>query len=236
MGNGGRMCFVPTQPTGTRQSILEALKREGPLAIAQLAERLGMSGEAVRQQLVQLQREGWIEALHERAAARHSGRPAARYRLTQAGDHVFPKHYDAMTVAVLDAVASELGPESLDRILASLTEASARQWEPRLAGKSLRERVEALRGVYQGEDPFMDAEEVTGGFRLVEHNCPFLNVALERPVVCSLTVSLLSRLLGFEVVREERFQTGDGRCAFRVLTDRPRDPSAPAFEREGVKN
>ena len=69
MGNGGRMCFVPTQPTGTRQSILEALKREGPLAIAQLAERLGMSGEAVRQQLVQLQREGWIEALHERAAA-----------------------------------------------------------------------------------------------------------------------------------------------------------------------
>ncbi|MFL5312077.1 MAG: helix-turn-helix transcriptional regulator, partial [Myxococcales bacterium] len=92
---------MPIQPTGTRHSILEALKREGPLAIAQLADRLGMSGEAVRQQLVQLQREGWIEALHDRAVARHSGRPAARYRLTQAGDHVFPKQYDALTVAVL---------------------------------------------------------------------------------------------------------------------------------------
>jgi predicted ArsR family transcriptional regulator len=232
MGNGGRMCFVPIQPTGTRQSILEALKREGPLAIAQLAERLGMSGEAVRQQLVQLQREGWIEALHQRAAARHSGRPAARYRLTPAGDHVFPKHYDALTVAVLDAIASELGPQSLDRILGGLNEARARQWQARLAGKSLRERVEALRGVYEGEDPFMDAEEVPGGFRLVEHNCPYLNVAMERPVLCSMTVSLLSRLLGVEVFREERFQTGDGRCAFRVLTDRPRGPDAPSFERE----
>ena len=223
---------MPSQPSGTRQSILEALKREGPLAIAQLAERLAMSGEAVRQQLVQLQREGWIEAIHERAATRHSGRPAARYRLTQAGDHVFPKQYDALTIAVLDAVATELGPESLDRIMASLTEARARVWEPRLEGKSLRERVEALRAIYEGEDPCMEAEEVPGGFRLVEHNCPFLNVALERPVLCSMTVSLLSRLLGFEVVREERFQTGDGRCAFRVLTDRPRAPEAPTFQRE----
>src|SRR5207244_9048565 len=128
-------------------------------------------------------------ALHERAAARHSGRPAARYRLTQAGDHVFPKHYDALTVAVLDAVSSELGPEALDRILASLTEARARQWEPRLAGKSLRERVEALRGVYEGQDPFMDAEEVPGGFRLGEHNCPLLHVALERPARCTRPAS-----------------------------------------------
>jgi len=226
------MRVVPIQPTGTRQSILEALKREGPLAIAQLAERLAMSGEAVRQQLVQLQREGWIEALHDRAAGRHSGRPAARYRLTQAGDHVFPKHYDALTVAGLDAVSSELGPEALDRILASLTDARARVWEQRLAGKSVRERVEALRGVYEGEDPFMEAEEVSGGFRLIEHNCPFLNVALERPALCSLTVSLLSRLLGFEVVREERFQSGDGRCSFRVLMDKPRAPDAPPFQRE----
>jgi len=226
------MRVVPIQPTGTRQSILEALKREGPLAIAQLAERLAMSGEAVRQQLVQLQREGWIEALHDRAAGRHSGRPAARYRLTQAGDHVFPKHYDALTVAVLDAVSSELGPEALDRILASLTDARARVWEQRLAGKSVRERVEALRGVYEGEDPFMEAEEVSGGFRLIEHNCPFLNVALERPALCSLTVSLLSRLLGFEVVREERIQSGDGRCSFPVLLDKPRAPDAPPFQRE----
>jgi predicted ArsR family transcriptional regulator len=225
---------VHAQPTGTRQSILEALKRDGPLAIAELADRMSMSGEAVRQQLVQLQREGGIEALHERALERRSGRPAARYRLTQGGDHVFPKHYDALTVAVLDAISTELGPEALERILTTLTDARARQWEPRLAGKTLREKVEALRDVYEGEDPFMDAEEAPGGFRLVEHNCPFLNVALQRPALCSTTVSLLSRLLGVEVLREEKFQNGDGRCIFRVMLDRPRPPGAPGFERERI--
>ena len=145
---------------------------------------------------------------------------------------MFPKHYDALTVAVIDAVASELGPAALERILSALTEARARQWEPRLAGKSLREKVEALRGVYEGEDPFMDVEEVPGGFRLVEHNCPFLNVAMDRPLLCSVTVSLLSRLLGVDIVREQRFQTGDGRCTFRILADRERSADAPVFQRE----
>jgi len=216
----------------TRRTILELLKHDGPTSIAGLAERLQMSGEAVRQQLLQLAREGWVEAHHERASSRRSGRPAAHYRLTVAGDHLFPKHYDALTVAVIDAVGSELGPEALSRILAALTEARVREWEPRLAGKSLGERVEALKGLYLGEDPYMEAEEVPGGYRLVEHNCPFLNVALQRPALCSVSVSLLSRLLGVEVVREERFQSGDGRCVFRVLADRPRPADAPVFRPE----
>ena len=46
----------------SRRAILLALKREGPSTIARLAAELQLTGEAVRQQLLQLQREGWIEA------------------------------------------------------------------------------------------------------------------------------------------------------------------------------
>jgi len=216
----------------TRRTILELLKHDGPTSIAGLASKLRMSGEAVRQQLLQLTREGWVDAQHEHAKSRRSGRPAAHYNLTVAGDHLFPKHYDALTVMVIDAVGTELGPEALARILAALTETRVREWEPRLAGKSLGERVEALKGLYLGEDPYMEAEQVEGGYRLIEHNCPFLNVALQRPLLCSVSVSLLSRLLGVEVLREERFQSGDGRCVFHVLADRPRPPDAPVFRVE----
>ena len=85
----------------TRKSILETLKREGKAAIADLAGRLGMSGEAVRQQLLQLQREGWVEAIRDEAHEKRSGRPAAHYRLTPAGDHLFPKDYDNLGIALL---------------------------------------------------------------------------------------------------------------------------------------
>jgi hypothetical protein len=49
-----------------------------------------------------------------------------------------------------------------------------------------------------------------------------------------VTVSLLSRLLGVDVYREQRFQSGDGRCTFRVLADRERATDAPAFQREAT--
>jgi predicted ArsR family transcriptional regulator len=210
----------------TRKSILETLKREGKAAIADLAGRLGMSGEAVRQQLLQLQREGWVEAIRDEAHEKRSGRPAAHYRLTAAGDHLFPKNYDALGVALIDVVAGHLGPDALSRMLAAMTESQVKIWEPRLAGKTLHEKLEALAALYDpqgnnGGTAYAHVENGAGGLRLIEQNCPFLNVATQRPALCSVSVSLLSQVLGVEVVREERFQDGDGRCVFRVYEDRP---------------
>jgi predicted ArsR family transcriptional regulator len=57
---------------------------------------------------------------------------------------------------------------------------------------------------------------------LIERNCPFLKVAQAHPAVCSVSVNTLERLLGFRVVREQRFQSRHGRCVFRLRLDQPR--------------
>ena len=77
--------------------------------IAQLADEMKITGEAVRQQLLQLHREGWVEASVEHREHARTGRPATTYRLSAEGDHLFPKHYDALAVAVIDAVTDEFG-------------------------------------------------------------------------------------------------------------------------------
>lgn len=215
-----------------RKAILAIVKRCGSSSIAGLAEKLDVSYEAVRQQITQLHREGWLQKQIDRARSR-VGRPQARYRLTPAGDHLFPKHYDALTVELLDAVGERFGREGVRTVLADLAETRVREWAPRVEGLDLEQRLQALRGIYFDGDPFVSVERDEDGLRLVERNCPFLNVASKRPVLCSLTVSVLTRLLGHRVVREERFQSGDGCCAFRVLEDRPVDPETYAFELEG---
>src|SRR4051812_45477044 len=197
-----------------------------------------MSGEAVRQQLLQLQREGWVEAVRDEAHEKRSGRPAAHYRLTPAGDHLFPKNYDQLGVALLDAVSGHLGPDALSRVLAGMTDAQVKMWEPRLAGKTLHEKLQALTSLYDpqgGNTAYAHVENGGGGLRLVEQNCPYLNVARERPAICSISVSLLSSLLGLEVVREERFQDGDGRCVFRVYEERPLSEDQRGWRPEPAK-
>jgi len=66
----------------------------------------------------------------------------------------------------------------------------------------------------------------------VERNCPFLDVAMARPLLCSSTVTTLTRILGREVVREERFQDGHGCCSFRIYEDSPVDVSHLRFAHE----
>lgn len=214
-----------------RKAILAIVKRRGASAIAELADELEVSYEAIRQQVTQLHSEGWLQKGIDRSQGR-VGRPQAHYRLTPAGDHLFPKHYDDLTVELLDAVGERFGHEGVRAVLADLTDARVREWAPRLEGMDLEERLQALRGIYLDGDPFVTVERDERGLRLVERNCPFLNVASRRPALCSLTVSVLTRLLGHRVVREERFQAGDGCCAFRVLTDRPVDPETYRFEME----
>jgi predicted ArsR family transcriptional regulator len=200
---------------GVRRRLLARLKHAGECSVAELAADAGVSYEAVRQQLGLLAAEGLVARRAVRPGAR--GRPAGRYALTPAGDHLFAKRYDDLAVELIDAASEVLGREALERLLARLTDDRVRTWEPRLRGLSLEERLEALREIYLDDDPFTAVEGGPDGPRLIERNCPFLTVATRRPALCSVTVSALTRLLGAEVVREERFQAGDGRCAFRVV-------------------
>jgi predicted ArsR family transcriptional regulator len=207
----------------SRRAILSALKQHGSATIARLAAILQLTGEAVRQQLLQLQRDGWIEAHIDRATAGRTGRPATAYSLTAAGDHLFPKQYDALTVAMIDAISDELGPDAAKRVLSRIAEDKSNVVGPMLRDLTLEQRIEALKNWYLQDDPYMETEKTEDGFRLIERNCPFYNTAMRRPNLCGVSVNALTRVLGVRVYREEKFQEGDGRCVFRIMANEPVD-------------
>jgi predicted ArsR family transcriptional regulator len=224
---------IPTEVSaGARQSILTFLKRNHGGGVADVAAHVRISYEGTRQHLKQLEKEGLVERRVLRAARATAGRPSTRYVLTAAGDHLFPKSYDELTVELIDALTERLGIQALKQVLTAFTDKRVQEWAPRLQGKSLKERVTALQEIYGSGDPYMSVEIGRKGIRLIERNCPFLNVASRRPALCSVTVSALERLLGVSVVREERFQAGHGRCVFRVLPDKPIDPRRFRFALE----
>jgi predicted ArsR family transcriptional regulator len=218
--------------TPIQREILSLIKRRGEACNAEIAAQLDISYEAVRQQLRQLAASRLIES--RRRAPGRAGRPTAYYALSAAGDQLFPKAYDELAVALLDSVGDALGPDALRQLLAAMTDERVRAWRSSLPDGPLDRRLRALQDFYRPADPFAAVEGEGEDARLVEHNCPFLNVAMARPALCSVTVSALSRLLGCQVTREHRFQDGAGRCVFRIHPDRPVDPAAFrfAFEHE----
>lgn len=227
--------FAPANLTETRQVILTTLKRRGPVTIDMIARRLRLTHEAVRQHVVQLRRQGWVEECKPRETpVRREGRPAQRYCLSMAGEHLFPKHYDQLTLDLLEAASRTFGRRAVLDLFAAMANETVAKLKRSVQGKSLREKLEILSHYYARVDRATLVDAAEGDFRLIERNCPFLNVALERPELCSVTVNVLTRILGRKVVRTERYQNGDGRCVFQILNDEPTrlnrfalEPAAP---------
>jgi len=207
------------------------MKESGGATIAELAGRIGISDEGARQHLLRMERKGWIRRRETRPTAGRAGRPAAVYEISNAGESFFPKRYDELSVALADILVASHGRGALEGALERISDAWVDTWERRLRGKSLDERLTLLKDYYIPGDPFLTVER-NGHVALVEHNCPYLNVAMQRPALCSITVNALSRLLGFRVYRHRRFQNGDGCCEFRVLNDQPVDLEQHAFALE----
>lgn len=210
------------------------------MTIRELAASLDITYEAVRQQIAELVRAGWVTTRRAPAPAEAAaaGRPgpkpgpaSRRYRLSVAAEHLFPKHYDELSVELVQHVLERFGGTGVAAILSRMTDARVARWAPLLEGLAFEEKLKALSSLYEDKDAYMQVEWKAGAPALIERNCPFFSVAQKHPAICSVSVNTLERLLGFKVVREQRFQAGHGRCVFRVRLDEPR-PRSAAFALE----
>jgi len=209
----------------TRRAILVFLKWNGGATTSEVATHLEISDEGARQHLVLLERRGWAARRDVRPAMPRSGRPTARYELSEAGESLFPRRYDELSLTLLDFIAERHGSDALREVLSRIASQRVEAWEGRLKGKSVPERVEALRDLYEEGDPFASVEERDGKYLLIERNCPFRQVAASHPELCTATLVTLTRLLGVRVRRLERMHDGDGRCVFEILPEEPVDPA-----------
>jgi len=199
----------------TRRAVLSCLKERGGMTLAEVAQALTVTREAARQQLLQLELAGWVESEQDTSTRGKVGRPASLFQLTSEGEALFPKQYQTLLLSLLDALTG-LGPVASKALLARVADDRVADWESKLAGKTAAQKAQAMTALYLEDDAFMALQEDGEDLLLIERNCPYLEVALKRPALCSVSVNVLARVLNAQVVREERFQEGHRRCVFRI--------------------
>ncbi|MDI7250635.1 MAG: ArsR family transcriptional regulator [Bacillota bacterium] len=204
---------MAAQPSGTRASILELLKRSGEMTASELGRRLGVSPIAARQHLAVLEAEGLVEANLRRRAV---GRPSSAYRLTEKGQETFPRLYDAALLLVLQAVRDLHGEGGLQAIWEWRAEHADRLYGPQMRQLPPRERVNALARLQEETGHMVDLEDLGEEVTLVEHTCPIARVSREFPDICRNELVLMQRLLDLAVLREACIAEGARECRYRI--------------------
>jgi len=189
------------------------LKGAQRLTAKDLASRLGISLNAVRHHLKELEVEGLIE--YERQH-RGVGAPAFAYRLSAAGYALFPRRYEATLTELLDYVVRREGRASAVAVLEARYQALTRRVQEELAGATPAERMASIARLLSDEGYMAEGSASSGTGTLIEHNCAIQAVAERFPEICAAEAKFLAAALGAEVNRREHILSGCSACEYQV--------------------
>lgn len=201
----------------TRRAIVELLKMEGPMTSAQLAERLDLTGMAVRQHLYALQAEKFV-TVEERPVP--IGRPAKHWQLTPEADRFFPDAYAELNLSLINALGDAFGAEGLERVLAVRCARQQADYSAQIkSSASLRQRLQQLARVRTEEGYMAEVrDEGKGSFLFIENHCPICVAATQCQGICATELDLFRNVLGPDIAveREEHILSGARRCTYRI--------------------
>lgn len=197
----------------TRGKIVEALRNRRAASAFELAQEFGLSANAIRQQLLILERDGLVTG---KSVRRGKTKPTHEYALTGLADRYFPQAYDRMLNAVLREVRETQGDAAVAQIFAGIGKRSARRVAERVEGQSLEERVAEIAASVRASGVSAEVERKGDKIVLHEHNCPYASVVSENPEACSVIHTMLGEIASPDVKQTESLATGGSECRFEV--------------------
>jgi DeoR family transcriptional regulator, suf operon transcriptional repressor len=201
--------------SGIQAETLLALKKRQPLTAGDLAAQFDVTPNAMRRHLDTLEEAGVV--VWERAV-RGVGGPVHAFRLTAAGEALFPRAYADVLLDVLRAMAASEGRDGVSRFFRDKWAAMAADMAPTLHQLPLSERVQLVAELWTslGYMTEADVDEATGQPVLRKHNCAIRAVAEQYPEVCATEQAFINELLGETAERRAHILGGCNACEYLV--------------------
>ena len=206
----------------TRGKIVGALRERRSASAFDLAAEFGLSPNAIRQQLVILERDGLISG---RSVRRGKTKPTVEYSLTPQADRYFPQRYDKMLNAVLREIRAAGGNEAVKAVFERIGKRSA---ERIAAGSATAEnQLDVLVSALKASGVNAELQKTEHGTILLhEHTCPYASVVAENPEACSAIHTILDKVAPGKSQQVESLATGGTECRFEISVDTATEKAA----------
>ncbi|HEV3089185.1 MAG TPA: helix-turn-helix domain-containing protein [Candidatus Elarobacter sp.] len=199
----------------TRGKIVGALHERRSASAFDLAAQFGLSPNAIRQQLIILERDGLIAG---RSVRRGKTKPTVEYSLTPEAGRYFPQRYDKMLNAVLREIREAGGNEAVKAVFDRIGQRSA----DRIAAGSAtaEDQLAVLVSALKASGVNAELQKTEHGTILLhEHSCPYASVVAENPEACGAIHAILDRVAPSRAQQVESLATGGNECRFEISVD-----------------
>ena len=176
-----------------RNRIIQVL-RERMCTVEDLAKELGVTENAIRAQVVLLQRDGLVESVGQMKGVR---KPSLIYGPTPEADLYFSKAYPAALAYLLDVLAEQMSQKEFRTVMKKLGKKFADS-APRPTG-NLQDRVETAIRFYETLGALTKTEKKGKRLIIKSNGCPLGKAVSTHAGICIAVESLLSELIGVPV-------------------------------------
>jgi DeoR family suf operon transcriptional repressor len=208
---------------GMRGQVMVAVKKSQPITAKELSASFGVSPNAIRRHLKELELDGLVVYGREQ---RGLGAPTFAYRLTARGEALFPNRYRDALEELLSHVEERAGRGEVDRIFAERFRTQAEQLKHEMADQPVEERLQRLVRWLSDGGYMAEWKTENGAITLAEHNCAIRAVAQRYPEICAAEARFLTDVLAAGVERREHITAGSNACTYAITVP----PSAPLPE------
>lgn len=198
---------------GMRGHILLEIKKSQPITAKQLSGVFGVSANAVRRHLKELELGGLVRFGREQHGL---GAPAFAYRLTEEGEALFPNGYRDALTGLLEQVAEREGREAVVHLFEERYAQLTRRLQSELAVAPRERRLEVVARIMTEAGYMAEWSESAGAFRFSEHNCALRAVVQRYPEVCAAEEKFLKDVLGAHVARQAHIVSGCNACEYAI--------------------
>jgi predicted ArsR family transcriptional regulator len=197
----------------TRGKIVGALRERRSASAYDLAQAFDLSPNAIRQQLVVLERDGLVVG---KSVRRGRTKPTVEYSLTPEAERYFPQRYDKMLNAVLREIRDAGGDEAVKAVFERIGRRSAERLAPNVVDLTTEERVERVASALKAGGVAADVQKTENGTLVLhEHNCPYAAVVAEHPEACTAIHTILESVVPGKAQHVESLATGGDECRER---------------------
>lgn len=201
-----------------RQILELLLQNKQGLNMDEIAGRMIISRNAVRQHMAGLISEGYVQA---GTLQKTAGRPVRNYILTESGINSFPKQYAWFSELMLTALKDELGPEAFEQYMRRLGHKLSQDLSARFKGKSCQEKLPEMLDLMNGLGfkTSLEPGAAENCATLVACNCVYHDLAQKHPEICEFDRTLISALLDKKIAHVECMAKGGQACRFKIIQD-----------------
>ena len=196
-----------------KDKILLALLRKPKVAINVLAEAVGINPISVRHHLTNLQMEGLVMADEERHGV---GRPRLVYSLTEDGMEKFPTKYLRLTTRLLTQMKETMPAPMVSKLFSQIAEDMANEYSSQIEGLSMEERLDFVKDLLAQEGFTVEWEKKDGQYQIHEISCPYYQIGIAHPEVCTMDQTLISRMLALPANKVQCILDGGAFCTYVV--------------------